>query len=299
MKTSIPIAPVVQGKGRPNLLMQALQWARVNSIILLNAGSLVGTTAVTSLLSFIYWWLAARAFPPEAVGLASAAISAMTLLGSLAIVGLGTLLLGELPLQRGREGSLISTALMLVAGIGGLLGFAFAVVAPYVSSGFQPLGASTGSSGLFALGVSLTAITLVLDDALIGLFRGGLQLWRNSLFAVVKLAVLLAASLWLSRAVGLTIYATWAIGNICSLVALAGYVIAKTGTSCAQASPAQCNAASARSCSASAGHDAAFRDGECLVLRFLESLQHSEYFFGGPDDDVIRRRFCAAGYADA
>ena len=74
-------------------------------------------------------------------------------------------------------------------------------------------------------------------------------------------------------------------------------VIAKTGTFRAQASPAQCNAASARACSASAGHGAAFRDGECLVLRFLESLQHGEYFFGGADDDVIRRRFCAAGYA--
>src|SRR6266567_4001682 len=192
MKITIPIAPVAPGKRRPNLLTQALQWARINSIILFNAGSLVGTTAVTSVLGFVFWWLAARAFPPEAVGLASAAISAMTLLGSVAIVGLGTLLLGELPLQRGREGSLISAA-------------------------------------LFALGVSLTAITLVLDDALIGLFRGGLQLWRNSCFAVVKLAVLLAVSLWLSRAFGMTIYATWAIGNICSLVALAGYVLAKKG----------------------------------------------------------------------
>ena len=229
MKITIPIAPVAPGKRRPNLLTQALQWARINSIILFNAGSLVGTTAVTSVLGFVFWWLAARAFPPEAVGLASAAISAMTLLGSVAIVGLGTLLLGELPLQRGREGSLISAALILVAGIGELLGFAFVVVAPYVSSGFQPLGASIGSSALFALGVSLTAITLVLDDALIGLFRGGLQLWRNSCFAVVKLAVLLAVSLWLSRAFGMTIYATWAIGNICSLVALAGYVLAKKG----------------------------------------------------------------------
>src|SRR6266567_2152876 len=229
MKITIPIAPVAPGKRRPNLLTQALQWARINSIILFNAGSLVGTTAVTSVLGFVFWWLAARAFPPEAVGLASAAISAMTLLGSVAIVGLGTLLLGELPLQRGREGSLISAALILVAGIGGLLGFAFVVVAPYVSSGFQPLGASIGSSAPFALGVSLTAITLVLDDALIGLFRGGLQLWRNSCFAVVKLAVLLAVSLWLSRAFGMTIYATWAIGNICSLVALAGYVLAKKG----------------------------------------------------------------------
>src|SRR6266566_6720119 len=229
MKTTVPTAPVLPGKKIPHLLKKAPQWVQVNSIILVNAGSLVGTTAVTSVLGFVYWWLAARQFPPEAVGFASAAISAMTLLGSVAIVGLGTLLLGELPQQRGREASLISAALILVGAVGGLLGLAFAVAVSHVSTGFQPLGASIENSALFALGVSLTAITLVLDDALIGLFRGGLQLWRNSCFAVVKLAVLLAVSLWLSRAFGMTIYATWAIGNICSLVALAGYVLAKKG----------------------------------------------------------------------
>ncbi len=229
MKTIVPGAPAVPEEKRPHPLKQALQWARVNSVMLLNAGSLVGTTAVTSVLGFVYWWLAARQFPPQAVGFASAAISAMTLLGSFAIVGLGTLLLGELPLQRGREASLIGTALMLVAAIGGLLGLAFAIAAPHVSSGFQDLGASIANSALFAIGVSLTAITLVLDDALIGLFRGGVQLWRNALFAGVKLVALLAASIWLSHVVGLTIYATWALGNACSLVALAGYVLMKKG----------------------------------------------------------------------
>src|SRR6266516_7893752 len=107
------------------------RWVKTNWIMLTNAGSLVGTTAVTSILGFVYWWLAARQFPPEAVGFASAAISAMTLLGTFAMLGLGTLLLGELPQQRGREASLISAALILVGAVGGLLGLAFAVGAPH------------------------------------------------------------------------------------------------------------------------------------------------------------------------
>jgi O-antigen/teichoic acid export membrane protein len=229
MKTTVPLAPVVPEQKIPQPLKKALQWVQVNSIILVNAGSLVGTTAVTSMLGFVYWWLAARQFSPEVVGFASAAISAMVLLGTFALLGLGTLLLGELPRQRGREASLISAALILVGGVGGLVGLAFAVAASHVSTNLQPLGASIENSALFALGVSLTAITLVLDDAFIGLFRGGLQLWRNALFAVVKLAALAAASLWLSHIVGLTIYATWAIGNICSLAALAGYAFLTKG----------------------------------------------------------------------
>ena len=203
------------------------QWAKKNSVILVNAGSLVGTTAVTSVLGFAYWWLAARQFSPEALGLASAAISAMMLLGSLGIVGLGTLLIGELPRQQGKEVSLISATLIVVGAVGGCLGIAFAAVAPYLSNDFQVLRASMENVALFAVGVSLTAITSVLDQALIGLLRGELQLWRNALFAGVKLAALFVAGLWLSHTTGLTIYATWVIGNALSLAALARFAPVK------------------------------------------------------------------------
>src|SRR5881227_2001050 len=99
MKTTVPTAPVVPGKKIPHLLKKAPQWVQVNSIILVNAGSLVGTTAVTSVLGFVYWWLAAREFPPEVIGIASASISAMMLLGNFCMLGLGTLLITELPRQ--------------------------------------------------------------------------------------------------------------------------------------------------------------------------------------------------------
>jgi len=195
--------------------------------MLVNAGSLLGTLAVTTSLGFAYWWLAARQFPPETVGISSAAISAMTLLGLVCMLGLGTLLIGELPRQPGREASLISTALIVVGVAGGCAGIVFALIAPRVSASFQPLRASLGDIAIFTVGVSLTAITLVLDQALIGLLRGELQLWRNTLFAGTKLAALFVAALWLSHAIGLTIYATWAIGNIVSLVALAGFAVLK------------------------------------------------------------------------
>jgi O-antigen/teichoic acid export membrane protein len=143
------------------------------------------------------------------------------------MLGLGTLLIGELPRQPGREASLISTALIVVGGVGGCAGIVFALIAPFVSTGFQPLRASLGDIAIFTAGVSLTAITLVLDQALVGLLRGELQLWRNTLFAGTKLAALFVAALWLSHAVGLTIYATWIVGNIVSLAALAGFAVLK------------------------------------------------------------------------
>ena len=204
-----------------------LRWVKANSVLLVNAGSLVGATAVTSVLGFAYWWLAARQFPLEAIGIASASISAMTLLGYLCMLGLGTLLITELPRQPGQAGSLISTALIVVGGVGGCIGILFVLVAPYLSADFQILRASIADIVIFAVGVSLTAITLVLDQALIGLLRGELQLWRNILYAVAKLAALFVVALWLSDAEGITIYATWVVGNALSLAALFAFVAFK------------------------------------------------------------------------
>src|SRR5512132_1838824 len=85
-----------------------VRFSRVGSRALLaNAGSMIGTTAVTSGLGVVYWWFAAHQFSPEAVGFASAAVSAMMMLTSIGIVGLGTLLIGELPRQSGQRGALV------------------------------------------------------------------------------------------------------------------------------------------------------------------------------------------------
>jgi O-antigen/teichoic acid export membrane protein len=95
------------------------------AIILKNVGSIAGTTAITSGLGFFYWWLAARKFLPETVGLASASISAMLLLGTIGNFGFGTLLMGELRQQRDQAGHLIATALITVGLAGTIIGFLF------------------------------------------------------------------------------------------------------------------------------------------------------------------------------
>jgi O-antigen/teichoic acid export membrane protein len=137
------------------------RWIKINSVILLNAGSLVGTTVITSALGFVYWWVAARRYPPTTVGTASAFISTMTLLGTFCVMGTGTLLITELPRQRARAGSLISTALLTVGIVGGLAGFLCALLAPRISPEFAPLQTSMLNCAIFAAGVSLTSITMV------------------------------------------------------------------------------------------------------------------------------------------
>ena len=202
--------------------LSLFSWLKENRVLLWNASSLLGTTVVSSGLGFVYWWLAARMFPTTMVGVASTSISAMMFLGAAGILGLDTLLIGELAQSREDAGSLITGALIVSGSVAGVLGVIFAFVAPLLSPELAILAEEPGNVILFALGVSLTALTLVVDQALIGLLRGEIQLGRNVFFAIIKLVVLWAAGLFLSDLHGISIYATWALGNLLSLVVLFG-----------------------------------------------------------------------------
>jgi O-antigen/teichoic acid export membrane protein len=198
-----------------------------NSALLLNAGSIIGTRAITSGLGFVYWWLAARMFVPQVVGLASAAISAMMLLGTIGVLGLGTLLIGELRRRPDDAGSLVVTALLVSGSASTLLGGLFILLAPYILPDLAPLTENVLSVMVFVVGVALTSVVLVLDQALIGILRGHVQLWRNGIFAVSKLGALALVGLLLTDNLDLLIYATWALGNTISFVYVAGLGLSK------------------------------------------------------------------------
>ena len=191
---------------------------RLHRDLLSNAGSLVASTGVASLLGVVYWMFATRLFNQRSVGYGSAAVSAMTLLGTIGMLGLGTLLIGELPRRNARAG-LISAAL-LTCGLAALvIGLGFSVVTPRVSVSFATMLGTPGRAALFAAGVAVTAVTLVFDQATIGLMRGGLQLGRNITFAVVKVLALPAAAVISGDGAGLTL--SWVAGLALSLAGVA------------------------------------------------------------------------------
>ena len=72
-------------------------------------------------------------------------------------------------------------------------------------------------AAVFAAGVALTGVSLVFDEATIGLMRGGLQLRRNIAFAIGKLLILPAAALVLHDQFGIGITVSWVAGIALSL----------------------------------------------------------------------------------
>ncbi|HEY0002072.1 MAG TPA: lipopolysaccharide biosynthesis protein, partial [Actinoplanes sp.] len=190
--------------------------------LFLNAGSLMATTLITSAFGFAFWWVAARFASTEAVGQASAAVSAMTLIGTIGMFGMGTMLISDLSSLNGPKWELISTCLLVAGSAATVGGIAYVAVAELAIPGLQQaLGGHLGI-GLLIAGIALNAMTLVLDEALVGLLKGPLQLMRNAWFSLLKLVLLVGlvcAPITLS---GNDLVLTWVAGTVLSTAILGG-----------------------------------------------------------------------------
>lgn len=182
--------------------------------------SLAGTQVVTALLGFCYWTLAARLYPVAAVGRASAAVGAMTLLATVAMLGFGTLLIAELQgsaRSRGRE--LVAAALVTSGIVGLVLGALGALALAPLSAPLAFLGEGPGQVMLFAAAVGLAAVGLVCDEAVLAAGSGLVQLVRNTIASLVKLAALGALALLVVRT-ATAVFASWQVGTLLSLLSV-------------------------------------------------------------------------------
>lgn len=202
-----------------------------HATMLTNASALATGTLATAVLGFSYWWFAARFFTPATVGLASAAISMMNLLGHVGEFGLGPLLIGQMPRTSKDASALISTALVAVTLSCILIGLGYLALSFGFSSHLGAILDSPRACVLFVLGVAVTGFTVVLDQALVGLLRSGLQMSRNIIFALGKLGLLVAIAWSVGAAADETdIFNTWVAGQVLSLLILGGFLAARKHT---------------------------------------------------------------------
>jgi O-antigen/teichoic acid export membrane protein len=187
-----------------------------NKDLLANAISLFGSTVINSTLGFAFWAVAARMFTATEVGFGSSAISAMTVLSTIGMFGLNTLLIGELP-KRESKGGLIYAALLTAAAGSFVLGLAFALGARFFGKSFANISSDPQQFVIFVGGVTIIGMSLVFDEATIGLLRGKLQLWRNFLFVTIKLLLLPATALVMHDKFGAGIVASWVGGAVLSI----------------------------------------------------------------------------------
>ncbi len=183
-----------------------------------NAAHLYGSTIITSFLGFFYWFIAARLVPASAVGTASAVQSAAQFISVFCVFGLSTFVISELSVDKRQARALILTAVVSVS-------VATFVVALGAGVGFQFTSSAISEGVAGAIGVLVFVLLavfstdlLVLDDACIGLLRGDLQLRRNVVFAVSKLALLpILIAVWASNS-GVELVVAWTTGLALSML---------------------------------------------------------------------------------
>ena len=183
-----------------------------------NAAALIATSAVTSGLGFVFWWAAARLLPPEVIGQGTALISVMTLLGTLAMLGVGSMLISELPGLRTRGPAVLSAGLLSVAGTSGLIAILAAPVLSHLLPHLAQAVSTPWLGTLFVTGVVLTTISLVFDQAVIGLLNGPLQLRRNLIAALIRVAALALFARLVPHPQA--IFSTWTAATAVSLLAV-------------------------------------------------------------------------------
>jgi O-antigen/teichoic acid export membrane protein len=150
----------------------------------------MGTTAVTSLLGFGFWLIAARSLPAIEVGRASALVSAMLFVAVITNLGLGQVLISRLDSRRdGEEWSLTVTTSLLTAGLASLLGgIVAAILIPTLVP--QLRGSLDGwEYAILPFGVAATACSLVLDFACIAERQAKPSFLRNGTAALLRLVL--------------------------------------------------------------------------------------------------------------
>jgi O-antigen/teichoic acid export membrane protein len=136
------------------------------------------------------------------------------------MAGLGTVLIAELPLRPVGRARLVAAGLLASAGVSTVLAIAYVLIAPRLSNPLGLLISQPGRAGLFVLGVALTGSILVFDQATLGLQLSGLQLWRNAIFSIAKIALLVVFSVTLHDELGLGILESWIWGTALSMLLL-------------------------------------------------------------------------------
>jgi len=189
---------------------------RKSTALVMNSGALAVGTIAAAGLGFVYWWLAARLFPPELVGNAAALLSVMGLVGLLAEAGIGTMLVGEIIRNPGKERGLVAAAACVGMALAVGLALLFVLVNAYLDSSAGLIG--NWSNGVaFILGCGVTPLGIVADQAFLGNLRSTNRMIRQVLFSTSKL-VLIAAAAAGGYIFNAAILLSWVAGLLASII---------------------------------------------------------------------------------
>jgi O-antigen/teichoic acid export membrane protein len=152
--------------------------------------ALVVNTALTGVLGFVYWIVAAHLFSPNAVGVAGALVAATTLFSGIGQLNLSGMLMRFLPGLGGKSRRLVLTTYVFAASVSALLAAISLGVIRTIAASASPLHLDSAESAALVLAVAAMAIFTIQDSALIGLRRAFWVPAENGAFGLAKIITL-------------------------------------------------------------------------------------------------------------
>lgn len=168
--------------------------------------ALLSGSAITSVLGFVYWIVAARYYTPEALGLNAAVLSAMLLVAGASQLGLGAVLIRFVPTAGRSTRRLVLGSYLLSGSVGLLGGIGAAVTSGLWAPELDFLASSPGWLWGFALAVAGCCLFSLQDSVMTGLRGAGWVSLENGVVSVMKVA--LAITL-VGLAPGAGIFVSW------------------------------------------------------------------------------------------
>jgi O-antigen/teichoic acid export membrane protein len=149
------------------------------------------SSALGALAGLASWLIAARLLPQAEVGLAAAVVSAFILIAGMTQLNLGLGLMRWLPGAGCHAPPLVWRSLLLIMPLAGLVGLGYVLAVPELAR------TAAGVDWPHAVGICLFALAaagwgafVVHDYILVAIGRPWWCVWRNGLFAVVRITLL-------------------------------------------------------------------------------------------------------------
>jgi O-antigen/teichoic acid export membrane protein/glycosyltransferase involved in cell wall biosynthesis len=151
---------------------------------------LLANTAATSILGFVFWTLAAHRYPAVSVGLFSGVTAAVSLLGTVAALGLPNVMMRHVAgIENPLELVALTVAAIATVGTVVCLGTVL-LLGPHLPKSLH-VGQHGGMVVLVTILVVVTAVSSVIDAGLIAIRYSSLVLLKNLLGSLVKVGALL------------------------------------------------------------------------------------------------------------
>ncbi|MGH9223128.1 MAG: lipopolysaccharide biosynthesis protein [Acidimicrobiales bacterium] len=180
--------------------------------LLRNGYALMANTAVTAALGMAYWLVAARLYPPAAVGAGGAAVSALLFVAGVSQMNFMGAVVRFLPVAGAASKRLLASTYAVSCAAAGVLGTVAVATSPWWAPDDSPLRSGAPAAAVFVIGVAAWCVFVLQDSALTAVRQAVWVPVENGLYGLAKLAMLVGFAVAVAGpATGTGILASWAL----------------------------------------------------------------------------------------